>query len=289
MSLMFKFLWFQMEKGLQIFDISQLEKIDINCYDFIVLWAETCIFKLKFEKNKKEEFLNNFELLRLREILNGKTLVYVTSLLPEYVRKKYLTFLENLIKILWEKDIEITINDWWIYKWLQNNNLVWTLKLNIWTNLYYHVKDPYAVYYREKFRYISIDKEFYNKFFKDKWFNWYLEVYYPLQGLEIRSLDYPISLYYPFVQYSFTRACPWSLKKWWEKVSRLILSCWGCPKDYYTGIVKQTLKWKDLNLESNYVPNAQYYSIEKFYTLDAIKKSLKVDRVVYNYNLVCNS
>ena len=274
-----------MQKWIQIFDINQLKKIDIYNYDFVVLGTETCIFKVKFD-DLKWVFLTNKQIEYLKVLLNWKKLVYITSLLPEYVKDKYFAFLKNLIEIIGVNKIEITINDWWIYNWLKQNKYIWKVVLNIWTNFYYHVKDPYAKYYQNKFKRISIDRYFYNDFFRNLWFNWYLEVYYPLQGLEIKYLNFPVSLYYPFVQYTFSRACPWSLVRGWERVSKLILSCWGCPKNYYENIVHQRLKRKQLNLKSFYIPNWQYYNIEDFYSIDDIINAIDIYRVVYNTFLI---
>ena len=79
-----------MEKGLQIFDINQLKEINLEEYDFVALWTETCIFKVKFENSWL--FLSSREIFKLRTILNWKKLIYITSLLPEYVEKNILFF-----------------------------------------------------------------------------------------------------------------------------------------------------------------------------------------------------
>ena len=89
-------------------------------------------------------------------------------------------------------------------------------------------------------------------------------------------------MYYPYVQYSFTRACPWSLAKAGEKVSKLILDCAWCDKNYYSQQVKQNLKWKDLQTESIYVPNGQYYKMNT-----NIKDiNLNLDRIIFNHLII---
>ena len=271
-----------MKYWIQIFSLSQLEKLNLDKYDYIYWGTETCIFKKSFDNEK----IGKDYLKKYNKLLNWKKLVYVSWLLPKFIEEKYFKFLEELIEV-YQDNLEITINDWWIYNFLKKKKYLWKIKINIWTNLYYHVKDPYAsVIKPEKFIQISIDRQFYNNFFKKLGFNWNLEFYYPKHWIDFKYISFPKTLYFPYVQYSFTRACPWSLEKAWEKVSKLVLDCGWCDRKYYSQQVKQKLKWKDLLVESIYVPNAQYYDVSKYINLEDIKKNIDIDVIIDNSLLV---
>jgi len=270
-----------MEKFIQVVSLSQLETIDLSKYDGIYFWIDTCNFKKQFDDEK----VNENYLLKYKKILNWKKIVYETALVPKFVENKFFSFLKLFIKVFWE-NLEISINDWGVYYFLKKNNYLDNIDINIWPNFYYHVKDPYAsLIETERFMDISIDKKFYNDYFKKLNFSW-LEFFYPLHGLEIKNLSFKKFLFYPYVQYSFTRACPWSLAKAGEKVSKLILDCAWCDRNYYKQQVKQKLKWKDLLVESIYVPNAQYYDISKFYKIEDIEKQLEVFRIIDNHLII---
>ena len=270
-----------MQKFIQVISLSQIENIDLSNYDGVYFWTDTCAFKKQFDDEK----IDKDYLFKYKKILNWKKLVYETSLIPKFVEEFFFNFLEQVIEVFWE-NLEISINDWWVYYFLKKKNYLDKVDINIGPNFYYHVKDPYAsLIETEKFMQISIDKQFYNDFYKKLWFSW-LEFFYPLHWVEFKTITFPKYLFYPYVQYSFTRACPWSLSKAWEKVSKLILDCAGCDRNYYTQQVKQNLKWKDLLVESIYIPNGQYYDISKYKKLEDIKEKIKLDRIIYNDLLI---
>lgn len=270
-----------MEKAIQVISLSQLDNVNLDDYDLVYFWVDTCAFKYRFDyENIDRNYLEKY-----KKKLSGKKIVFVSSLIPKFVEDNFFSFLSLLIDVFLP-EIEITINDWWVFNYLKNNGYLWKLKINIWPNFYYHVKDPYASCIEpEKFKKISIDKQFYNDYYKKLWFSW-LEFFYPLHWIEFEFLDFDKYLYFPYVQYSFTRACPWSLLKAGEKVSKLILDCSGCDKNYYKQQVRQNLKWKNLLTESIYLPNWQYYDISNYIKLETIKKNIKPTRIIYNYLLI---
>lgn len=265
-----------MKESIQLFKLEQFNKLEKN-YDFITWWTETCIFKWILKKE---------DIYILKEKIWSKKLVYITSLLPWCFEKEYFIFLKDFIDIIWD-NLEITINDWWIYYFLEKNWYLKHININIWHNLYYHVKDPYAIFLNsDKNKRISIDNEFYQKFFKS--FNG-LDLYFPYHGLDIKYLQsFNKNIYYPYVQYSFTRACPWALVNAWERKSKLVVRCNWCPSNYYESIVNQKLKFKNLNLESYYVPNWQYYSIKDKFSIEDIKDKLDNEYITYNNFIVEN-
>lgn len=263
-----------MERAIQIFNLNQIDKI-WKQYDRVYLWVDSCIFKNIFEEQKLNEFL---DFLKLRNL----SLTIVSALLPEIFVNDYKKFLEIILDS-WIRDLEITINDFWVFqflkKWwyLDKKDDQWNflIKINIWTNLYYQIKDPYAVVVEKADAdRISIDNEYYDKFFQKQWYN-ALESYIPLSWYKNHCLDFPLYVYYPYVMYSFTRACPWKLIEKWESKSRLLKTCDWCPKDYYKNITRQKLIWKDFKYESIYVPNAQYYKNE--FNIEQFKPTRLID------------
>ena len=258
-----------------------MENIDLNKYDWVYFWVDTCAFKNKFDYEKLDK--DYFE--KYKKLLNWKKLVYETSLVPKFVEEKFFDLLKLIIDVF-APNLEISINDWWVYHFLAKNNYLDKVQINIGPNFYYQVRDPYAsIIESERFLQISIDKKFYEKFYKEKNFVG-LEFFYPLQGVVFKEINFQNYLFYPYVQYSFTRACPWALEKAGERVSKLILDCAWCDKNYYKQQVRQNLKWKDLLVESIYLPNGQYYDLSKYKKLEDIEKKLKISRVIDNKLLV---
>ena len=258
-----------MEKAYLITKNTDLKK-DFSDFNRFYIWDESCEFNL-FNNLEDEKILNFILKNNFKVTIN--TPIFSSSNLD-----KFFLFIDKYILKL--NDLEIVVNDLGAFYKLKREYQ----KINIiyWNYLFVQNKDPYLFNYKDKdiHKYISIDNDFYNNYFRENNVKM-IDLYNPYQWIEIEKLkEIKVSIYYPFVIYTITRYCYPSLIYKKNTTLKVIDNCDGCYNKAKSMKMNLDIKWFN-SLNYNYW-NKQFYKNLK------LPENLKVDRIIYNYDLIEN-
>ena len=259
-----------MEKAYLITHNTDLNK-NFQIYDRIYIWDSYCEHNLLY-------FLNNNYFIEKIISLNKK-ITLNTPIISEKCINNLFIFINKYRNLKW---FEVVVNDYWVFYELSKNYK--DIKIVCGNFLSWQSKDPYLKFFKDKkfHKNLTIDSDYYRYFF-DKNNIWSIELYNVFQWINLKN-NYSINLYYPYVTYSSSRYCISNLIKNNKTYLTIPKKCHSC-------------KWKTNNILSNILNNPKdkkgkiknfYIWNKQFYENKTLNKNKKINRIIYNYDLLNN-
>lgn len=263
-----------MEKAYFLTFKSKKDRILSSSVSRIYVWDAECDFNFVYYL-KKDFYIS--------DILNSWKKITIVS--PCTCTQKtidvFKQYLIDNLSIFHEHEIEIEINDFWIYYLL--NELGIKVTFLIWPYLYYQKRDSVSYYLETHNDYsendldilwnISVNNVLYKRMFQEMWFKW-LEIYNYTLLRDMNFVDLPIHLHYPHIVKSITKYCYNHLLSNNSQFLKVVEDCSWCEwKEWSYEYWNFWIVWK-------YSANKYYYTL---FSQDLLKR-FPISRIVYNFD-----
>ncbi len=257
-----------MEKAYLITQNTDLNK-DFSEYERLYIWDQYCEHNM-FYFLSDSDFIN--KILKL-----DKKITITTPIISEKWIIKFFNFLDSFVKKVDIKNLELIVNEQWIFHKLSNNYT--EIKIIWWNFLSWQNKDPYLKIFKDKeaHKMLSIDSKYYSNLFNSKNIET-IELYNVFQWLTINQ-NFNVNMYFPYVVYSINRYCITALINQKIDYMTVVENCNWC-KNIEKDDLDMELKIWDEKVKQYFRWNKQFYKNEELLKYD------KINRIIYNYDLI---
>lgn len=261
------------EIAYQIYQNTDLQKLscEISEIDIFYYWDWECEFNFLSSLRNKSLF---------QKVLNyEKKLVLITPHMSEKSIEYFKSFIYSKNPDFLDAFDEIIINDLWVLHLIQNGPKNWNIQFVFWNYMFNQRKDPLLKYSTHKLipsSVVNINLKLYNSYLEKNDFT-AIELYNSFWDISIKNLEsMKTYLYYPYVVYATSRHCYRSLIDEEKQKLQIVDSCTWCKDKEHISF------YQDVDEELKIYTRWNKY----FYENTDDTKTKKVDRIIYNYDII---